>query len=229
MEIIKIKLSFSNAYLVKDRKAMLVDTGAPNEADKILAAVKKAGVREQDIALLLHTHGHFDHAGSTAELKRRLGVPVAVHANDAFMLREGRNGEIKPRNLEARLIAALIPNSFERSEPDILIEQELSLGEFGVDAKILFTPGHTQGSISVLFGNNEAIVGDMLMGGWLGGAWLGARPNYHYYIDDLEQLHASLNKIMDLKPARLHVGHGGPLSLAAVAARFEQILASEAK
>lgn len=228
MEIIKIKLSFSNAYLVKDRKAMLVDAGAPNEADKILAAVKKAGVREQDIALLLHTHGHFDHAGSTAELKRRLGVPVAVHANDAFMLREGRNGEIKPRNLEARLIAALIPNSFERSEPDILIEQELSLGEFGVDAKILFTPGHTRGSISIMTGH-DAIIGDVLMGGWLGGALLGARPNYHYYIDDLEQLHASLKRIMALKPARLHVGHGGPLSLAAVAARFEQILASEAK
>ena len=228
MEIIKIKLSFSNAYLVKDRKAILVDAGAPNEADKILAAVKKAGVREQDIALLLHTHGHFDHAGSTAELKRRLGMPVAVHANDAFMLREGRNGEIKPRNLEARLIAALIPNSFERSEPDILIEQELSLGEFGVDAKILFTPGHTRGSISIIAGQ-DAIIGDVLMGGWLGGAWLGAHPNYHYYIDDLEQLHASLNKIMDLKPARLHVGHGGPLSLAAVAARCEQILAGEAK
>ena len=228
MEIIKIKLSFSNAYLVKDRKAMLVDAGAPNEADKILAAVKKAGVREQDIALLLHTHGHFDHAGSTAELKRRLGVPVAVHANDAFMLREGRNGEIKPRNLEARLIAALIPNSFERSEPDILIEQELSLGEFGVDARILFTPGHTRGSISIIT-DQDAIIGDVLMGGWLGGAWLGARPNYHYYIDDLEQLHASLKRIMDLKPARLHVGHGGPLSLAAVAARFEQILVGEAK
>ena len=228
MEIIKIKLSFSNAYLVKDRKAMLVDAGAPNEADKILAAVKKAGVREQDIALLIHTHGHFDHAGSTAELKRRLGVPVAVHANDAFMLREGRNGEIKPRNLEARLIATLIPNSFERSEPDILIEQELSLGEFGVDARILFTPGHTRGSISIIT-DQDAIIGDVLMGGWLGGAWLGARPNYHYYIDDLEQLHASLKRIMALKPARLHVGHGGPLSLAAVAARFEQILASEAK
>ncbi|HNB41906.1 MAG TPA: MBL fold metallo-hydrolase, partial [Anaerolineales bacterium] len=86
MEIIKIKLSVSNAYLVKDRKSILVDTGSSHEADKILAEVKRAGVNEKDISLILHTHGHVDHAGSTAELKRRLGVPVAVHAEDAFML-----------------------------------------------------------------------------------------------------------------------------------------------
>jgi glyoxylase-like metal-dependent hydrolase (beta-lactamase superfamily II) len=159
MQIIKIKLSFSNAYLIKDKKFILVDAGAPNEADKILAAVQKVGVNTKGISLILHTHGHFDHAGSTAELKRRLGIPVAVHGNDAFMLREGRNGEIKPRNLEARVIKAIVPNSFKACEPDILIDKEISLTDFGVDGKVFFTPGHTKGSLSVLV-NNEAIVGD---------------------------------------------------------------------
>ncbi|HRK90946.1 MAG TPA: MBL fold metallo-hydrolase, partial [Anaerolineales bacterium] len=92
MKIIKIKLSLSNAYLVKDKKSILVDTGAPNEAGKILKAVKQAGVDEKDISLILHTHGHIDHAGSTAGLKRILNVPTAVHAADAFMLRTGTNG-----------------------------------------------------------------------------------------------------------------------------------------
>ena len=40
MQIIKIKLGFSNAYLVKDKKSILVDAGSPGEADKILAAVQ---------------------------------------------------------------------------------------------------------------------------------------------------------------------------------------------
>src|SRR4030095_7174858 len=150
MEILPIKLSLSNAYLVRDKKSILVDAGAPNQARQILSAIRWAGVDEKDISLLLHTHGHFDHAGSTAELKRKLGIPVAVHANDAFMLRDGRNGEIKPMNFEARVIAALVPNSFERSEPDILFEEEMDLSDFGVDAKIIFTPGHTKGSLSVL-------------------------------------------------------------------------------
>jgi len=224
MEIIRIKLSFSNAYLVKDKKSILVDAGAPNQADQILAAVQKVGINLKDITLILHTHGHFDHAGSTAELKRRLGVPTAIHPNDAFMLREGRNGEIKPGNFEARIIAALIPKSFEPSEPDIIIEEEMSLSDFGVNAKIIFTPGHTKGSISVLCGNNETIIGDLMMGGWVGGAIYGSTPNYHYYIDDLTQLHASMKKVLSFKPAKLHVGHGGPLSAEKVREHFSAVL-----
>lgn len=219
MQIIKIKLSFSNAYLVKDKKTILVDAGSPHEVDRILAAVQKAGVNPREIALLLHTHGHFDHAGSTAELQRRLGVPVAVHSKDAFMLREGRNGEIKPRNFEARIIKALVPKSFEPSKPDIVIEEEMNLNDFGVDGRVIFTPGHTKGSLSVLC-NNEAIVGDVMMGGWMGGAAFGSRPNYHYYIDNLEQVHGSIKKLIGFKPARLFVGHGGPLKLENVIERF---------
>ena len=223
MEIIRIKLPFSNAYLVKDRKAILVDAGAPHQADKILAAVQKAGVNPGDISLILHTHGHFDHAGSTAELKRRLGVPTAVHTSDAFMLREGINGEIKPRNFEARAIMALVPNAFEPSEPDILLEEEMTLTDFGIDGKILFTPGHTKGSLSFL-SPNEAIIGDLLMGGWAGGAVFGSRPNYHYYMDDPNQLHASLKKILTYKPSTLYVGHGGPLTIESIIERFSSVL-----
>ena len=222
MQIIKIKLSFSNAYLVKDRKSILVDAGSPNEADKILAAVQKAGVNTKDISLLLHTHGHFDHAGSTAELKRRLGIPVAVRSKDSFMLREGRNGEIKPRNLEARIIKVIVPNSFEACEPDIVLDDEITLTDFGVDGKVFFTPGHTKGSISILFGNREAIIGDVMMGGVLGGAVFGARPNYHYFIDDRNDLHASIKKIMSWKPSKLYVGHGGPLNYNDVLNQFSK-------
>jgi len=224
MQIIQIKLSFSSAYLVKDKKSILVDAGAPNQADQILAAVHKAGVNPKDIALILHTHGHFDHAGSTVELKRRLGVPVAVHVKDAFMLRQGINGEIKPRNFEARMIKAVVPNSFEACEPDILIEEEMILTDFGINGKVFFTPGHTKGSISVLCENSEAIIGDVMMGGVLGGALFGTRPNYHYFIDDRNDLNASLKKIFSWKPSKLYVGHGGPLSYGDVIDRFSQEL-----
>ena len=224
MEIIRIKLSFSNAYLIKDKRSILVDTGAPKQADQILALVRNAGVNERDISLIIHTHGHFDHAGSTAELKRRLKVPTAVHKQDVFMLREGQNGVIKPRNLEARIIAALVPNSFEQSEPDLVLEEEMALDDFGVAAKAIFTPGHTKGSISILCSNNEAIIGDLMMGGWAGGAFRGSTPNYHYYIDDLNDVHASMKKVLNYKPATLYVGHGGPLKLENVVRRFSSVL-----
>jgi len=224
MQIIKIKLSFSNAYLVIDKKSILVDAGGPKEADKILAAVKKAGVNPKDIALIIHTHGHFDHAGSTAELKHRLGVPVVVHDKDAYMLREGRNGEIKPRNLEAQIVKGIVPNSFETCEPDILIEEEMTLTDYGINGKVLFTPGHTKGSISILCENTEAIIGDVMMGGVIGGALFGTRPNYHYFIDDRNDLRASIKKIISWKPSKLYVGHGGPLNYNDVVDRFSKEL-----
>lgn len=224
MQIIKIKLSVSNAYLVKDKKSILVDAGAPNEADKILAAVKRAGVDEKDISLILHTHGHIDHAGSTAELKRRLGAPVAVHAQDAFMLKSGTNGEVKPRNLEAKMIAAMLVKPFEPVEPDLLLEEEMVLSDFGVEGKVIFTPGHTKGSLSVILANQESIVGDVMMGGIVGGNLFGSRPNYHYFIDDLTALHASMKKILAHKPAKLYVGHGGPLKSADVVQSFASVL-----
>lgn len=224
MKIHRIQLSFSNAYLITDKKSILVDAGAPNEADQILTAVQKAGIHLKDISLLLQTHGHFDHAGSAAALKRQLNIPIAVHVKDAFMLKQGLNGEIKPRNFEAKVIKVIVPNSFEPSEPDILLEEEITLNDFGVDAKLIFTPGHTKGSLTVISANTEAIVGDVMMGGWMGGALFGSWPNYHYFIDDLNQVHASIKKIMSFKPTTLYVGHGGPLAYADVLERFSAII-----
>lgn len=224
MQIFKIRLSVSNAYLVKDRKAMLVDTGSSNEADKILAAVKRAGVDEKDISLILHTHGHVDHAGSTAELKRRLGAPVAVHAEDAFMLKTGTNGTVNPINFEASIYKRLLVKPFEPSEPDLVIEKEMTLKEFGVNARVAFTPGHTKGSISVLFGNNEAIIGDVMMGGLMGGNLFPSRPTYHYFYENFDEIKASIRKVIEYKPVKVYVGHGGPMTMDAIIKRFSNEL-----
>lgn len=224
MEIIKIKLSVSNAYLVKDRKPILIDTGSPKEADKILAAVKKAGVDVKDLSLILHTHGHVDHAGSTAELKRRLNIPSAIHKDDAFMLQTGTNGLVNAINFEAEIYKRILVKPFEASQPDIFIENEMSLSDFGVDGKIIFTSGHTKGSISILFGNNEMIIGDVMMGGFMGGNLFDSRPTYHYFYNNLDEIKSSIKKIVNLKPSKMYVGHGGLLAFEDVRKRFSEIL-----
>lgn len=224
MQIIKIKLLVSNAYLVVDKKSMIVDTGSANEADRILAAVRRAGVREKDISLILHTHGHVDHAGSTAELRRRLGVPVAVHAEDAFMLQTGTNGTVNPINFEASVYKRILVKPYEPCPPDLVIEKEITLDVFGVNARVTFTPGHTKGSISILFGNNEAIIGDVMMGGLIGGNLFASRPTYHYFYEDFDEIKASIRKLIEYKPAKMYVGHGGPMTLDAVIKRFSNEL-----
>lgn len=217
MRVVRIKSAVSSAYLVIDDKAILIDAGHSGQADRILAAVRRAGVEEQDLSLLLHTHGHGDHAGSSAELRRRLGLPIAVHAADADLLRRGDNGRVTPRTFEGRLIAATVVRPYEPVEPDVVLTEEVSLRPYGVDAQVLFTPGHTPGSLSVVLPEHGAIVGDLMLGGVLGGAFFGSRPRLHYFVDDEEAVAASVAKVLGHGPSTLYVGHGGPLRPDAVA------------
>jgi hydroxyacylglutathione hydrolase len=222
-QLIPIKLSYSNAYLIKGRKTILVDTGAPREGVKILRALARFGIEPKDFSLILHTHAHFDHAGSTLQLKRWVDVPTAVHEADAAMLASGRlEKPLTAITLEGQLLKPFMGVTFAPLKADIVIKDEIALKEFGVDGKVIFTPGHTAGSLSILLNDGQAIVGDLLGGGSFGGNLFPSRPRYHYYADDLEQTRASIKKIMSLKPKRLYVGHGGPLEAEVVKTYFSR-------
>jgi glyoxylase-like metal-dependent hydrolase (beta-lactamase superfamily II) len=219
--VIPIRLSLSNAYLIQgEAGAVLVDSGSPGEAQTILRAMKKSGVDASSLRLILHTHAHIDHAGSSLELRRLTGAPTAIQAADAALLRGGRNGPLPPTRLEARLIKPFVDRPFPALEPDICFDDALDLTAYGVDGRVMQTPGHTAGSISVILGNGDAIVGDVMMGGVLGGHWMGRRPNFHYFAQDLDAVRRSVSALLRAAPERFLVGHGGPLALADVRAFF---------
>jgi glyoxylase-like metal-dependent hydrolase (beta-lactamase superfamily II) len=79
----QLRLSISNAFLIQGDRAILVDTGSPKDGGKILAALAKHDVQENDLSLILLTHGHSDHCGSTRQLKEATSAPVAIHPSDA--------------------------------------------------------------------------------------------------------------------------------------------------
>ena len=65
--------------------------------------------------LIIITHGHQDHAGSASRLQAITRAPVAVHENDAEMLRAGTQGNLVPTGLTGR-IAGVFFGSSEQSE-----------------------------------------------------------------------------------------------------------------
>jgi glyoxylase-like metal-dependent hydrolase (beta-lactamase superfamily II) len=217
--VTKIRLKLSNAYLIQGERAILVDSGSPGETQAIGRALARAGVDVSAISLLLHTHGHSDHAGSTAELRRLSGAPAAIHAADAAVLRSGRNGPLPPTRLEARMIRPLVDKPFPGVEPDMVFEEELDLAPYGVHGRVVMTPGHTAGSVSVLLAGGEAIVGDVLMGGLMGGTFQSGKPNLHYFAEDPRQVRRSLDFLLAQPAHTLYVGHGGPLPAEAVRAQ----------
>ena len=220
-EVERLKLTVSNVYLVLgEAGSVVVDAGDPGKGEKILEKLAKIGIGAGEISLILLTHGHVDHFGSAAELRRLTGAPVAIHEADAEHLRLGRNPNLPPVGLEGRLVKPFLKHGAPPVEPDITFRGEMDLEEYGVQARVIETPGHTAGSVSVVTSGGAVVAGDVLAGGYLGFMFRPHAPRYHLFAEDLGEVRGSIGNIIDLSPAWILPGHGGPLDPEKVRAWF---------
>ena len=208
--VIQIPFGYVNAFLVIGERPILVDTGTPGTEQKILRTLDKLGITLEEIALIVVTHGHTDHFGSVDRLKELTGAPVAIHRRDVEALQNGTM-QLRPRTILGRVFTLfgqegkLVPE-FVANGPEILIDGERSLTDFGVDGTIIPTPGHTAGSISVWLSTGEVIAGDLLM------ALNRKKPGWPIFTDDMDQVRASVAALLSRSPTRIYLGHGGPFT-----------------
>ena len=104
--------------------------------------------------------------------------------------------------------------------PDTVWDDALDLKPYGVDGRLLHTPGHTCGSAAVALSSGDILIGDMLMG------MLPRHvPKTPFIADDMGVLVRSLKDLLALDPTMLWPGHGGPFTPERVAAwvsRYEK-------
>jgi glyoxylase-like metal-dependent hydrolase (beta-lactamase superfamily II) len=138
----------------RTQRAALIDPGG--EVERLLAAAAKSGAKLEKILL---THGHIDHCGGTAELVRRLGLPVeGPQREDAFWIdqlpSQGRMFGFPP---------------LEAFTPDRWLEQGDTVRVGEIEMSVHHCPGHTPGHV-VFFAAPEqiAFVGDVLFAGSIG-------------------------------------------------------------
>jgi len=145
-----------NCYLVGDGqsgKAWLIDPG--DDEELILERVRAARL---DVQLILCTHAHIDHAGAVAPLKRRLGVPFAIHPAEKDAL-----SHLPRQAMMFGLPTVDIPEADRELSPGEVLE----LGQ--LQAKVLFTPGHSAGGCCFHFAAQRVVfVGDSLFAGSIG-------------------------------------------------------------
>ena len=162
----------SFALLQDDGSVTLVDTGVKRAPTRIVAGLEAIGKHPRDVTRIVLTHVHPDHAGGAAEMSRRTGAPVLVHADD-----EGwaRSGEIRGSNDTTtrlgRLFARTGTSRIEAFEPGPALRDGDVLPVAG-GLRVVHTPGHSPGHVSLLVeATGTLITGDALFNyGVLGGA-----------------------------------------------------------
>lgn len=160
--------------------------------------------------MIILTHAHFDHYGSIKELKDITGAKIAVHKNDSQYLIQGKSAEVTPVSAIGRFVMLIAKNRSQKKKqgvrPDILIEDEMDLNRFGVKGKVISTPGHTEGSVSILLDSGKCIVGDTI------GSTFG-RLNYGAFCNDINMLKESIIKIKDSNAKEIYLSHDGICSI----------------
>ncbi len=165
-----VPLGLSQAYLLESAAGLvLIDAGSPHQERVILRrlqALRSADASPPNLQLIFITHAHLDHYGSAAALRRLTGAPVAIHRADAEALARGETRLGSARGV-GKLMGVLLPLAelFVRPEPvtpDFLLEDGGNLADYGLEARVLYTPGHTLGSSCLIVEERLGFVGDLL-------------------------------------------------------------------
>jgi glyoxylase-like metal-dependent hydrolase (beta-lactamase superfamily II) len=218
-----MKLGIVNVFIVRGEKAVIVDTGYAGNAEKILQQLQKNSINPTDVSLIFLTHGHNDHYGSAEELREKTGAPIGIHKKDVEYLKKGIDYIGMPACFSGRILKSLFLKTNEHpSKPleiDIAFEDEADLKEFGIDGRLVHTPGHTEGSSSLILSNGEALVGDLIMGGMI----FKKTPHYPLFVSDMNNLKESIGKMIQLSPKVIYASHGGPFSFESVQHFLKQV------
>jgi hydroxyacylglutathione hydrolase len=134
-------------------EAVVVDPG--DNIPEILSRLQKHGLTLRQIIV---THAHIDHVGGAALLRKSTGAPVVMNQQDL--------GLLGMMEMQAGWLGVPTP---QVAPPDASAEDGLTIGLTTLPAQVLHTPGHTPGSICLLFPDHHLLLaGDTLFAGSIG-------------------------------------------------------------
>jgi len=155
-EILAVGPLQCNCSIIGDeatREAMVIDPG--DDIEDVLAIIRKHDLEVKQIVI---THAHIDHVGGAMKLRVATGAPILLNQNDYALL--------KMLDVQATWVGMADPG-------DVKIDHSVSSGEIisagSLNASVLHTPGHTEGSICLFFPSEKKLIaGDTLFAGSIG-------------------------------------------------------------
>lgn len=214
MEVITIPLGFDQSYIIKDEGAIMIDGGAPKKLKAFIKGLENNSIAPETIQLIVLTHGHWDHIGSVKDIKYMTGAKVAMHKREKSLL----ENSLKPLppgvtlwgNIFGRIIAMFMPLvHIPATRVDITLDDnDFHLDKFGVAGKVISTPGHSSGSVSILLDTGEAFVGDLAMNTFP----LRLSPGLPIFAEDMQKVKKSWDLLLDKGARQIYPAHGNPFS-----------------
>lgn len=186
----------TNCYVVnceKTKQAIVLDPGfdSKTEAEAIINYIRENML---ELKYIVNTHGHPDHTCGNGIIKQKFNIPILIHEKDVYML-GAKQGKI-----------TAFFNFKHHSPPADISLHDGNIIKFGTETlKIIHTPGHSKGSISLL-GRKEIFTGDTLFAGSIG------RTDFPESSE--REMRLSLKKLATLPDhLKVYPGHGPPTTI----------------
>ncbi len=185
--------SYAQTYVLVDDRLILIDTSSEPDAKTILGYLDRVRIQPRDLATIIITHVHPDHVSGLARIKRDSPAKVAASRIEADFISKKRTYDGPPG-------AAL------QRHPGTPVDVILEDGQTVDGLKVIYTPGHTRGSISLLDETRSLlVVGDAANNETT------LRPMDDQYNVDPKMHRESIKKVAGFHFEHAVFGHGKPI------------------
>lgn len=211
-KIHSIPLGIDTTYIIEEERTIMIDGGAPDKASLFKKQMSDLSIDPLEIKLIVLTHAHWDHIGSVKDVQEITGAEIALHHAERDWLENTKPpmppgittwGKVLGGILRIVLPAIKIP--FAKLDKEIS-DEGFSLVDYGINGKVIHTPGHSPGSVSVLLESGDAFVGDLAMNGFP----LRNGPGLPIFGYDINLIKESWSKLLRLGVKTVFPAHGKP-------------------
>ncbi len=219
----RIALKGVNCFLLKNENGFfLIDTGYSTARQDLDETLQFAGCNADNLKLILLTHGDIDHTGNCAYLSDKYKARIAMHPADKALVEEGKQPDREIRSgllkiilkIDALINGDKLFKTFEKFTPQILLDDEAELAEFGLDVRVVHIPGHTMGSVAFLTPEGDLFSGDTLMNANIKRMLSG-------WAEDFDALRDSVNRLLKMDVRTVYPGHMKSFPMAEVREKNE--------
>ena len=196
---------YFNLYVIKGKNGdILIDTGFIGMRKNL-----KKWLDKFNIKLVILTHAHADHIWNASYIKKIYNCQIAIGKNDIENINNPKINSKPSKKIHTQWTKLMnygmkkfIPEKFGI---DIFLKNNQVIKRYGIDLKIISLPGHTNGSIGVLY-KNYLFAGDALVNRH-------KLPEIAYQNQNTDEAIASYEKIIQLSPKIVFVGHDKAIAL----------------